>query len=155
MGSEFIIRLPVVLSMMQEQHEEAGNQLERATPRHRVLVADDNVDAASSLALMLKLMGHDVCTAHNGLEAVETAAAFRPDVVLLDIGMPKLNGYDACRRIREQTWGKTVVLVALTGWGQDEDKRRSQEAGFNSHLVKPVEPDALEKLLAELKSETA
>jgi CheY-like chemotaxis protein len=89
------------------------------------------------------------------LEGVETAAAFHPALILLDIGMPKLNGYDACRRIREQPWGMNVAIVALTGWGQDEDKRRAREAGFNDHLVKPVEPAALEKLLAELKSETA
>ncbi|HVC93687.1 MAG TPA: response regulator, partial [Pirellulales bacterium] len=114
----------------------------------KVLVVDDNKDAASSLAMMLKIMGNEVRTAHDGLEGVETAAAFRPDMILMDIGMPKLNGYDACRRIREQPWAKNVVLVALTGWGQEEDRRRSSEAGFNVHLVKPVDLDALRKLLA-------
>jgi CheY-like chemotaxis protein len=92
----------------------------------------------------------EVRTAYDGLEAVEAAAAFNPDVVLLDIGLPKLNGYDACRRIREQPWGKRMVLVAVTGWGQEEDRRRSQEAGFNAHMVKPVDPVALERLLAAL-----
>jgi CheY-like chemotaxis protein len=104
---------------------------------------------------MLRLMGHEVRTVHDGLEAVETAAAFRPDLVLLDIGMPRLNGYDTCRRLREQGWGKRPVIVALTDWGQEEDKRRSQEAGFDTHLVKPVEPSALDKLLAGLPSQTA
>jgi PAS domain S-box-containing protein len=155
MGSEFVIRLPLVLSLTQEQEGERDNQQTFRASGHRILVVDDNVDSATTLAMMLKIMGHEVRTAHDGLEGVETAAVFRPDFILLDIGMPKLNGYDACRRIREQPWGKNVGIVALTGWGQDEDKRRSQEAGFNSHLVKPVEPAALEKLLAELKSETA
>jgi CheY-like chemotaxis protein/anti-sigma regulatory factor (Ser/Thr protein kinase) len=155
MGSEFIVRLPVALSVVHERQDEGDDQEARPTARHRILVVDDSEDAASSLAMVLRIMGNEVRTAHDGLEGVEAAAAFRPDVILLDIGMPKLNGYDACRRIREQPWGKGVVIVALTGWGQDEDKRRSQEAGFDSHLVKPVEPAALEKLLAELKSETA
>jgi CheY-like chemotaxis protein len=112
-------------------------------------VADDNVDSAVSLGMMLRLMGHEVRTAHDGQEAVRTAEEFRPDVILLDIGMPRMNGYDACRAIREKPWGRDVVLVALTGWGQEEDKRRSKEAGFDRHLVKPVEPAAVEKLLAE------
>jgi PAS domain S-box-containing protein len=154
MGSEFIIRLPVVLSIVHGREEDGDHQPAQQKARRRILVVDDNVDAASSLALMLKMMGNDVRTAHDGLEAVEEAAAFRPELVLLDIGMPKVNGYDACRRIREQPGGKNIVIVALTGWGQDEDKRRSQEAGFNIHLVKPVEPAVLEQLLAELKSKT-
>ena len=98
--------------------------------------------------MLLRLMGNEVRTAHDGLEAVEVAETFRPDVVLLDIGLPELNGYEVARRIREQPWGRDVVLVALTGWGQEEDRRRSQEAGFDHHLVKPVDLAALEKLLA-------
>ena len=98
--------------------------------------------------MMLNLMGNDTRTAHDGLAAVEAAGEFRPDIILLDIGLPKLNGYEACRRIREQPWSKGMVIVALTGWGQDEDRRRSAEAGFNHHMVKPVEVDALEKVLA-------
>jgi CheY-like chemotaxis protein len=113
---------------------------------------DDNVDVADSLARLLRLMGSEVRTAHDGLEGVEAAAAYRPDLILLDIGMPRLNGYDACRRIREQPWGKGIRIVAVTGWGQDEDKRHSQEAGFDRHLVKPVRPVVLEKLLAELRT---
>ncbi len=155
MGSEFIIRLPVVLSVMQEQEEPASDAPAPQAPRRRILIVDDNVDAASSLAMMLKMMGHDVRTSHDGFDGVAAATAYRPDLILLDLGMPRLNGYDACRRIREQPWGKGMVIIALTGWGQEEDRRRSQEAGFNHHLVKPVELASLDKLLAELKSETA
>ena len=113
-------------------------------------MVDDNRDAAESLAELLQISGHETRLAYDGVEAVEAAAAFRPDVVLLDIGLPKLNGYDAARRIREQPWGKTMVLVALTGWGQEEDRQKSSEAGFDGHLVKPVDHDALMKLLADL-----
>jgi CheY-like chemotaxis protein len=120
------------------------------TTARRILVVDDNRDSAQSLALLLKLTGNETHTAHDGLEAVEAAATFRPDVILLDIGLPKLNGYEACRRIREQPWGKSMVLIAITGWGQDEDRLKSQEAGFDCHLVKPVDHAALAKLLAEL-----
>ncbi len=148
-GSEFIIRVPAVRSAA-DSPAEAGRP-ERPVTRHRVLVVDDHADAADSLAEMLRLMGHEVRTARDGLDGVSAAADFMPDVILLDIGMPKLNGYDACRRIREQPGGKDAVIVALTGWGQDEDKRRSREAGFDGHLIKPVEPAALEKLLAETK----
>jgi PAS domain S-box-containing protein len=149
-GSEFIIRLPIIQPPAQERTGGGERQPFRQMARYRILVADDNVDSASSLAMVLTLLGHEVRTAHDGLEAVEAAAAFRPDAILLDIGMPKLNGYDACRRIREQPWGKDAAIFALTGWGQEEDKRRSQEAGFSDHLVKPVELAALEKLLSEL-----
>ena len=110
---------------------------------------DDNRDSANSLAMLLKLTGHDVHTAYDGLEAVEAAATLQPDVILLDIGMPRLNGYEAARRIREQPRHKGLTLVALTGWGQEEDRRRSEDAGFDAHLVKPVDLAALTKLLAE------
>ena len=152
-GSEFIVRLPLWKDEGGRLKVESGtdppdSSLLPHSSSLKVLVVDDNKDAASSLAMMLKIMGNEVRTAHDGLEGVETAAAFRPDMILMDIGMPKLNGYDACRRIREQPWAKNVVLVALTGWGQEEDRRRSSEAGFNVHLVKPVDLDALRKLLA-------
>ena len=123
--------------------------------RHRILVVDDNRDAAISLAMILNKMGNETQTAHDGHEAVDVAAAFKPDVILLDIGMPKLNGYDACRRIREQPWGREPFIVALTGWGQEEDRRRSREAGFDRHMVKPVDPADLVKLLTELEAERA
>src|SRR5262249_51380280 len=115
----------------------------------RFLVVDDNTDAASSLAKLLEITGNETYTAHDGLEAVEAAEEFRPDVVLLDIGLPKMNGYDACRRIREQPWGKGMLLVACTGWGQVDDRRKSQEVGFDHHLIKPVDYAILTKLLAE------
>jgi CheY-like chemotaxis protein len=114
-----------------------------------VLVVDDNRDAAKSLALLLKLMGHQVETAHDGLEGVARAATFRADMILLDIGMPGLNGYEAARRIREQHSQPAPKLVALTGWGQEEDRRRSTEAGFDAHLVKPVDVAALTRLVEE------
>jgi CheY-like chemotaxis protein len=114
----------------------------------RILVVDDNRDSATSLATLLQMTGNDTQTAYDGLEAVEQAEAYRPDVILLDIGLPEMNGYDACREIRRQPWGKEVVVIALTGWGQDEDRRKSKDAGFNAHLVKPVDYAALLKLLA-------
>jgi CheY-like chemotaxis protein len=98
--------------------------------------------------MLLRLKKNEIRTAHDGLEAVEAAESFRPEIVLLDIGLPKLNGYEVARRIREQPWGREMMLVALAGWGQDEDRRLSKEAGFNYHVVKPVEIAALEKLLA-------
>ncbi len=152
MGSEFVVRLPLQLSAAQEvTASTALDDPARPTRRRRLLVADDNLDSASSMATMLRVMGYEVVTANDGLQAVETAATFRPDVILMDIGMPKLNGLEACRRIREQPWGKDSVLIALTGWGQDEDKRRTEQAGFDHHLVKPVDPATLERLLASIK----
>jgi signal transduction histidine kinase len=148
-GSEFVVRLSVVLSPDQGSQHTNGDAVHRST-KCRIVVVDDNKDSAISLAMLLKIMGHDIRTAHDGLEAVEAAKNFRPDVVLLDIGLPKLNGYDACRTIRVQPWGKDIVLVALTGWGQEEDKRQSKEAGFNFHMVKPVNLADLENLLAGL-----
>lgn len=118
--------------------------------RFKILVVDDNHDSALSLAMMLSIMGHDTRTAHDGESAVSSAETFQPDVVLLDIGLPKLNGYEVAQRIREQPWGTSMYLIAVTGWGQDEDRQRSSEVGLNLHMVKPVEPSALEKLLASL-----
>ncbi|BCS34475.1 hypothetical protein TBR22_A37020 [Luteitalea sp. TBR-22] len=120
----------------------------------RVLVVDDNVDSADSLSLLLGLMGHTVCTAHDGAEALQKAEAFRPELVLMDIGMPVMDGCEAARRLRQEDWGGEMVLVALTGWGQDEDRRRTEDAGFNHHLIKPIDPVALEKLLDETAPRT-
>jgi CheY-like chemotaxis protein len=103
------------------------------------------------MAKLLELTGNETHTAYDGLEAVAAAATFRPGVILLDIGLPKQNGYEAARQIREQPWGKNIVIVALTGWGQDQDRQSSKAAGFNGHMVKPVELTALMKLLAELQ----
>ncbi len=113
----------------------------------RVLVVDDNTDSAESLSLLLQLMGHTVRTAHDGEQALAEAERFRPELILMDIGMPRMDGYEAARRLRQAPWADGTVLVALTGWGQDEDKRRSEDAGFNHHLIKPVDPAALAVLL--------
>ncbi len=146
-GSEFVVRLPVSQGL---------GRLETDPPttapggfsKRRVLIVDDNRDAAASLAMMLSLLGHELRTAHDGLEALELAEAFRPDLMLLDIGLPRLNGYEICLRIREQPWGKRIYIIAVTGWGQEDDRRRSQEAGFDYHMLKPVDYVELERLLA-------
>jgi len=153
-GSEFVVRLPAALAAAPGP---AAIEPEAAAPpaRRRVLVVDDNTDAAESLGELLTLLGHEVRTAHDGEAGVEAAEAFRPDVVLMDLGMPKLNGYEAARRIRGRPWGGGAFLVALTGWGQDGDRRQSAEAGFDTHLVKPVNPAALVKLLADLPPKPA
>jgi CheY-like chemotaxis protein len=117
----------------------------------RILVVDDSRDSATSLAMMLQLLGNEVRTAQDGVEAVELAELFHPQVILMDIGMPKLNGYEATRRIREQPWGREMTVIALTGWGQDIDRVKSKQAGCDGHLVKPVEWHDLEKLLVELQ----
>ena len=117
-------------------------------PRRRIQVVDDNSDAAASLAMMLRLLGNEVDIAHDGIEAVELAERFQPEIILMDVGMPRLNGYDATRRIREQPWGRDIKIYALTGWDQDSDRQLSQEAGCNGHLVKPVGLDALRQALA-------
>ena len=151
-GSEFVVRLPVAVSSADLSHDKTQPptvQKNEAVPsaRRRILVVDDNLDAADSLGLLLELYGHEVRVANDGEAGVATAEKFAPDMVLMDIGMPKLNGYEAASRIRQQLWGKSMVLVALTGWGQAEDRRKSAEAGFDHHLVKPVEMDELEQLM--------
>jgi signal transduction histidine kinase len=159
-GSEFLIRLPLFIRETVESGQpiQQPSALEQsmtnaegpARTQRRILVADDNNDALESLATLLQLSGHEVYTAANGAMALESAEAHRPEVALLDIGMPKLDGYEVARRIRAQPWGQRITLVALTGWGQDSDRRRSQEAGFDSHLVKPLDLDKLTELLAAL-----
>jgi CheY-like chemotaxis protein len=147
-GSEFIVRLPLVPAILEPPQPGGGVGADAAPATCRVLVADDNADAATSLALILELMGNEVRTAHDGLQAVQLAEVFRPELVLLDIGMPELNGYEACRRIRARPYGQEAVVAALSGWGQDEDKRKSRAAGFDHHLTKPLQPGDLEALLA-------
>ena len=119
-------------------------------PGLRVLVVDDNHDAVETLAMLLGLWGHDVRLAADGPSALETAAAHRPDVVLLDISLPGMSGYEVAERLRANPELRETVLVAMTGYGQAEDKKETREAGFTLHLVKPVEPDVLQKLLADL-----
>ncbi len=150
LGSEFIVRLPLGASIAAAERTTVTPS-PNASSFCRVLVVDDNRDAANSLALMLTLMGKEARIAHDGQEALEVAAQFQPDLILLDIGMPRLNGYDAAKRLRAAPWGKRMVLVALTGWGQEEDRRRSHDAGFDLHLTKPIDPVMLDRLLSNLQ----
>jgi CheY-like chemotaxis protein len=119
-----------------------------AAQRLRILVVDDNRAAADMLGMVVRMLGHDVRTAGDGEEGMRLAGEFLPDLILMDVGMPKMDGCTAARLIRQQPWGQTVTLVALTGWGQHEDKQRTKAAGFDYHLVKPAEPAELQRLLA-------
>ena len=147
-GSEFIVRLPVLSkASVAAQPEPAAAE---PSPERRILIVDDNVDAADSLAMLLEITGNKTYMAHDGVEAVEAIEEHRPEVVLLDIGLPRLTGHEVCRQVRQQPWGKEIVMIALTGWGQEDDRRKSEEAGFNGHLVKPVDYDKLLELLSSL-----
>jgi signal transduction histidine kinase/CheY-like chemotaxis protein len=149
-GSEFIVRLPLCPSPhARTLAQDRAGALFRPE-RRRVLVADDNVDGAESLRLTLEMQGHDVRAAFDGAAALTLAEEFRPEIMVLDLGMPKLDGCEVCRRVRGQPWGDHVTIIALTGWGQEQDRRRTLEAGFDHHLVKPVEPQALTRLIAEI-----
>ncbi|MDB5387211.1 MAG: hypothetical protein JWM11_2857, partial [Planctomycetaceae bacterium] len=152
-GCEFEIRLPLAPGQHRSPSEAAITEEPEETPfsGHRLLVVDDNRDAAVSLATLLRLLGHRVRVVHDGPSALATATSYFPDMIFLDIGMPGMDGYEVARRIREQPGLKAVVLTALTGWGQLEDRRRTTEAGFDHHLVKPLEPKSLEILLNNLK----
>jgi len=146
LGSTFVVRLPV----SSREVFVAGAPKEADLPRsfgRKILIADDNVDAADSLALLLQTNGHHVQVVYNGFDALKVAEEVHPDVILLDIGMPKMNGYDVASQIRKRPWARGVFLIAITGWGQDDDRKRSREAGFDQHMVKPIEPFALEAAL--------
>jgi CheY-like chemotaxis protein len=149
-GSEFVVRLPLVAA--DAKTEPRVGRMPGTTPgtAQKILIVDDNQDNAESLNLLLRLSGNDTQTAGDGVEAVEKAEEFLPDVILLDIGLPRMNGYETCRTIRQKPWGKDVIMVALTGWGQDEDRRKAKEAGFNGHMVKPVNHEDLLETLAVL-----
>jgi len=145
-GSTFTITLPMLSDP--QAADCAGPHDERTpSPSRRILVVDDNRDGAASLTLMLTLLNNEVRMAHDGAEAIEVADQFHPEIILMDVGMPRMNGYDAARRIREFPWGQDVQIIALTGWGQDHDRERSRQAGCNAHLVKPVELRHLGALL--------
>ncbi len=146
-GSAFVVTLPIILDDVDAAHEPSPSDLP-AGPARRVLVVDDNLDGAQSLGMMLELAGHEVVLAHDGVEAIERAAQFRPEVILMDVGMPRLNGLDATRQIRQEPWGRTATIIALTGWGQECDRDQSREAGCNGHLVKPVALEDLYQMLA-------
>lgn len=148
-GSEFVVRLPVAVGTAIDSFVSAEKS---HGPCRRILVVDDNRDAAQSLSMMLKFLGHDVRTAHDGEAAVATAVEYRPALVLMDLGMPKVDGYEACRRIRAESWGGEPFMVALTGWGSVDDLRRTRDVGFDEHLVKPVDTDALMRIFSEIST---
>lgn len=147
-GSEFIVRLPALSPAIEpivfEERVKPGAQVSR------VLVIDDNIDAADMLAMMLQMFGHEVQTAYTGEDALEIMVEYHADIVLLDIGLPGMNGYEIAQRLRQQPQTKEVRLIAMTGYGQESDRQRSQEAGFDYHLVKPVDPQKLQNLLETL-----
>lgn len=145
-GSEFRVRVPTRLTLDADSATPVRTVL---TPhRLKILVVDDNRDAAETLSMLLELKGHEVRRAYDGENALQLAEDFRPEMVLLDLGMPKMNGYEACRRIRDHAWGAQMTLIAVTGWGQEDDRRKSTAAGFDGHLVKPVNPETLEEELS-------
>lgn len=147
-GAEFVVRLPVRQDKPEPGPQGSTSTEERKVANRRILVVDDNRDSAQSLALLLEMTGNETHLAHDGLQAVESANGLHPDVILLDIGLPKLNGYEVCRQIRQQPWSKNVLVIAISGWGQEQDKLESEKAGFDHHLVKPVDFTALTNLLA-------
>jgi len=147
-GSEFIVRVPAGAAPARTEPVAAADVSEPVNPSVKILIADDNRDAADSLAILLAGDGHDVRKAYDGMDALETALAFKPNVALLDIGMPGLSGYEVAQRIRAENWGNEMVLIALTGWGQSQDKARAISAGFDHHVTKPVEPEKLQDLLS-------
>jgi CheY-like chemotaxis protein len=151
-GSEFVLRLPLSAIVTKRNVESAGKSaaVPGASPRGKILVVDDNRDAAESLAVVLDMFGHEVFVGHSGGDALELGARERPDAVILDIGMPDMTGYEAARRIRREAWGRHVFLLAITGWGQADDKEKARLSGFDWHLTKPVDPDQVELLLADV-----
>jgi CheY-like chemotaxis protein len=149
-GSEFIVRLPASIQKVRAAAP-PPRKIERSAPlaSKQVLVVDDNHDAADSLAMFLKFLGASVQVAYDGTTAIDMVARSQVEIVLLDIGMPMLDGYEVARRLRELPESRDLLLIAMTGWGQEEDKRRTTLAGFDHHLVKPVDPVKLERLLAQ------
>jgi signal transduction histidine kinase len=150
-GSEFIVSLPVVQAPEMATPETPPPPA-RVVVSRRMLVVDDNEDSAESMAVLLRIEGHLVQTAHDGEAALALAERFRPDIVLLDLGMPNLNGYEVCSRIRQAAWGREMLVIAQTGWGQEQDRRRTKDAGFDGHLTKPIDPAALAGMLDGLSA---
>jgi CheY-like chemotaxis protein/anti-sigma regulatory factor (Ser/Thr protein kinase) len=153
-GSEFVVRLPLVPTVPDTRSPDKMESRPAVLPSRRVLVVDDNRDAAESLGMLLKLLGADVQVAYNGVDALRLFAEYQPAVVLLDIGMPGMDGYEVARRLREMPGSAGVSLIALTGWGQAEDRYRSESAGFDHHLVKPADIQTLQNVLVASKGFT-
>ena len=150
-GSEFIVRLPAEASPAEIPDSEALAHAPAAGPGLKILIVDDNRDAADACAMLLELSGHHVQTAYTGLRGLDLAESFRPHAIMLDIGLPDLNGYELAARIRSASWGRGIILIAVTGWGQEEDRRRAFEAGCDHHLTKPVSVEAVEALLQSVQ----
>jgi len=154
MGSMFVIRLPAVLDSSQCPQPQAEGPAYMSPPSLRILIVDDNRDAADSLAMLLRTTGNDIRTAYDGLEAVQVASEFRPEVVLLDIGLPKIDGHEVAQRIRKEPWGRQMCLIAVTGWSDETDRARSRASGFDHHLVKPLDTGHLAQLLGSVGRST-
>jgi CheY-like chemotaxis protein len=150
-GSTFTIELPLAPAATRAKLPLASETAHAHSTPLRILVVDDNIDAADSMAMLLQFGGHETRIANDGVQAVSTAEAFRPDVILLDIGLPRMNGHEAAAEIRRQPWAEHTALIAMSGWGQDADRQRSREAGFDHHLVKPVDHNVLKHLLAAVE----
>ena len=147
-GSEFTLRLPAAPAPVRPAEQAAPIQpSSQKAPTKRVLVVDDNVDAADTLGMLMRSLGHEVSVVYDGMQALQAAEEFRPDVVLLDIGLPGINGYEVARRLRGRKVGQSAKIIAITGWGADADRARAREAGFDVHLVKPVDQVALQHLV--------
>ncbi len=153
-GAQFTLRLPATAAVQQSAGAAAEKPPAPVARAQRVLVVDDNIDAAATLQLLLNSLGHETRVVHDGFQALEAAAEFVPDIVLLDIGLPGLDGYEVARRLRVLRRDRPLRIVAITGWGQDADRERSREAGVDVHLVKPVDPMTLTSLLASSNGHT-
>jgi len=156
-GATFTVRLPIPdLSHPEKPNIQSPADVSEASPlKRRILVADDNRDVVESFQIMLRILGHEVQTALDGEEALEKAEQFRPDVIVLDVGMPILDGYETASRIRQLPWSRDVVLIAVTGWGNDKDKLKSAAAGFDVHLVKPVDATTILEALDQMDQSKA
>jgi len=148
-GSEFIVRLPVLRSPLRQTTVSSAERAQ-STQAWRVLVVDDNIDSADSITSLLEASGHDVKVAYSAEKALEMAAEYQPEIMLLDIGLPEMDGYEVAKRLRQNLQLKDLRLIALTGYGQDSDRQRSREAGFDAHVIKPVDLQTLSELLASL-----
>ena len=151
-GSEFLVRLPIAVEASPRSGTSVKDFRRESGISRRILIVDDMRDNANTLAMMLRALGHEVHVVYDGLEAVGAAERLRPEVVLLDIAMPGLNGYEACRQIRATEWGRSMFMIAQTGWGQEEDRRKAEEAGFDRHMLKPIDCATLVVVLSNLPS---